>query len=114
MSDQGIYYPESAAIGSETKPDNLQVDVEVQEQNVQHAADQLVAAKTRLNSDMKIICAEIDSMYKISSEFNKDTRRLERGIEAMPILEDWVQEKVSAIEQLKSQIVFLHKVMDED
>lgn len=82
--------------------------------SVQRAADELVAAKTHLNSDMKIICAEIDSLYKISSEFNKDTRRLERGVEALPVLEDWVHEKVSAIEQLRSQIVFLHKVMDED
>jgi type IV secretory pathway VirJ component len=83
-------------------------------QKVQLAADNLVAAKTKLNSDMKVICSEMDSMYKISSEFNKDTRRLQRGVDALPVLEDWVQEKVSAIEQLKSQIIFLHKIMDEE
>jgi hypothetical protein len=81
--------------------------------SVQEAADALVIAKTQLNSDVKIICAEIDSMYKMSSEFCKDTRRLERGVDALPVVEDWVQDKVSALEQLKSQIVFLHKVMDE-
>lgn len=81
--------------------------------SMQTAADELMVAKTRLNSDMKIICAEIDSMYKISSEFNKDTRRLERGVEALPNLEDWVTDKVSTMEQLKNQIIFLHKVMDE-
>lgn len=80
---------------------------------VQRVADELVAAQSRLNSDMKVICAEIDSMYKMSSEFNKDTRRLERAVEALPNLEDWVHEKVSAIEQLKNQVAFLHKVMDE-
>jgi hypothetical protein len=81
--------------------------------SVQEAADALVIAKTQLNSEVKIICAEIDSMYKMSSEFSKDTRRLERGVDALPVVEDWVQGKVSALEQLKSQIVFLHKVMDE-
>jgi hypothetical protein len=83
-------------------------------QKVQLAADNLMTAKTKLNSDMKVICSEIDSMYKISSEFNKDTRRLQRGVDALPVLEDWVYEKVSAIEQLKSQIIFLHKIMDEE
>lgn len=80
---------------------------------VQAAADELMVAKTKLHTNMKIICAEIDSMYKISSEFSKDTRRLERGVDSLPVLEDWITDKVSAIEQLKAQIVFLHKVMDE-
>lgn len=81
---------------------------------MQRAADNLVTAKTQLNGDMKQICSEIDNMYKMTSEFSKDTRRLERAVESLPVLEDWVAEKVSAIDQLKSQIIFLHKVMDED
>lgn len=81
---------------------------------MQRAADNLVTAKTQLNGDMKLLCTEIDGIYKISSEFSKDTRRLERAVESIPVLEDWVAEKVSAIDQLKSQIIFLHKVMDED
>ncbi len=81
---------------------------------VQRAADDLVAAKTRLNADMKDICSEIDNMYKMSSEFRKDTRKLERGVESMPVLEDWLHDKVSAIEQLKSQILFLHSIMDDE
>lgn len=81
---------------------------------VQRAADNLVTAKTQLNGDMKLLCTEIDGIYKIASEFSKDARRLERAVESIPVLEDWVAEKVSAIDQLKSQIIFLHKVMDED
>ena len=82
--------------------------------NVQSAADALVFAKTRLNSDMKIICSEIDSMYKISTEIGKDSRRLEKEVDALPAIEDWVVIRVSTIDQLKSQIMFLHKIMEEE
>lgn len=81
---------------------------------MQRAADNLVATKTQLNCEMKQIYSEIDSLFKVASEFSKDSRRLEKTVESLPVLEDWVAEKVSALDQLKSQIIFLHKVMDEE
>lgn len=82
--------------------------------SVQQATDGLVAAKTRLNTDIKVICTDIDNLFKMSNEFRRDTRKLEKGVDNLPVLEDWLREKVSTIDQLKSQIIFLHKVMDEE
>jgi len=93
---------------------DISIPVEANTSQVQRAAEELIASKMRLNIGIKAISTDIDNMYKMSSEFRKDTRKLEKGADALPVLEDWVQEKVSTIEQLKSQIIFLHKVMDED
>lgn len=92
----------------------LSIPVEPPSSRVQQAADELVVSKTRLNTDIKVICSDIDNLFKMSNEFRRDTRKLEKGVDNLPNLEDWLHEKVSAIDQLKSQLIFLHKVIDED
>lgn len=92
----------------------LSIPVEAASSRVQQAADELVASKTRLNTDIKVVCSDIDNLFKMSNEFRRDTRKLEKGVDNLPNLEDWLHEKVSAIDQLKSQLIFLHKVIDEE
>ena len=107
----------SSLVGSKRPPNqrkDISIPVEGNTSQVQRAAEELIASKMRLNSSIKAICNDIDNVHKMSTEFRKDTRKLEKGADALPVLEDWVQEKVTTIEQIKSQIIFLHKVMDED
>lgn len=115
-TDQSAY--KSGSQADHTHHRNLHKDiaipVEANVSQIQRAAEELVASKMRLSKDIKAISADIDSMYKMSSEFRRDTRKLEKGVDSLPVMEDWIQEKVSTIEQLKSQLIFLHKVMDED
>lgn len=116
MSDINHTAPRTSAFGSQ-KPHpqkDMSIPIEANASQLQRAADELVASKMRLSTSVKAICTDIDNMYKMSSELRRDTRKLEKGADALPVLEDWVQEKVSTIEQIKSQIIFLHKVMDED
>eukprot|EP00600_Ochromonadales_sp_CCMP1393_P010067 CAMPEP_0174959046 /NCGR_PEP_ID=MMETSP0004_2-20121128/2966_1 /TAXON_ID=420556 /ORGANISM="Ochromonas sp., Strain CCMP1393" /LENGTH=103 /DNA_ID=CAMNT_0016207335 /DNA_START=84 /DNA_END=395 /DNA_ORIENTATION=+ len=82
---------------------------------IQHAVDEIVAVKARLNETILKTCAKVDQMHRISSELGRDTRKLERELdESLPIVEDWVKVKVSEIKQLKSQIMFIHKMIEED
>jgi len=92
----------------------LSIPVEAPSSRVQQAADELVASKTRLNTAVKLVCSDIDNLFRMSNEFRRDTRKLEKGVDNLPNLEDWLHDKVSAIDQLKSQLIFLHKVIDEE
>jgi hypothetical protein len=84
-------------------------------ENVLHqTVEDLVTTKRKLNSGIKHLCAQTDSFNKISTEIGKDARRLDREINLLPNLEDWIQLKVSTLQQMKAQLLFLHKTMDEE
>jgi hypothetical protein len=81
---------------------------------IQHSVDELVAVKANLNSEMKRVCIMADKMYKMTSKFSTDAKQLEKEASALPMIEDWIKVKVSEISQLKSQILFIHKIIEED
>lgn len=83
-------------------------------ESLHKAVEKLIITKSTLNLEMQIICDVISKMYEVSSETVKDSKKLEHEIDSLPVLDDWIRMTTSDINQLKSQIIFLHKIMDED
>lgn len=82
------------------------------EASITTSVDRVVRAKSAVHAQMKIVCRDIERLQKVSIEYSKDVRRLELEIESMPVLEDWIRMTVSEIAQLKSQIKFMHNIID--
>ena len=83
-------------------------------ESIRITTDYLVEVKAQVNADIKRLCNGIDNMYKVTSELSRDIRRLEMETESLPEMEGWIVTTASEISHLKSQIRFLHNILDSE